>query len=76
MGALDRAISVMGGIAALADALGIGESTPSMWKRRKNVPADYCIAIYQVTKALGQPVRPEELRPDIAWDVLREQAAA
>lgn len=42
-----------------------------MWKQRQNVPAEYCPAIERAT---GGMVRCEELRPDVEWDVLRQQA--
>lgn len=71
MKALQRAIDLMGGTANLASAIGVGATTPQMWKVRGNVPAEYCPAIERVTKG---KVRCERLRPDVAWDVLRMQA--
>lgn len=41
-----------------------------MWKSRGNVPAEHCPAIERAT---GGKVRCEELRPDVAWEVLRLQ---
>ncbi len=38
-----------------------------MWKKRGNVPAEHCPAIERATG-----VRCEELRPDVAWSVLRK----
>jgi DNA-binding transcriptional regulator YdaS (Cro superfamily) len=40
-----------------------------MWKARGKVPAEHCPAIERATG-----VRCEELRPDVPWEVLREQS--
>lgn len=57
---------------ALAEKLGIPQSLPFMWRARKRVPAEHCPAIERATEGA---VRCEELRPDVAWDVLRREAA-
>lgn len=72
MSALDRAIEYAGGVGALAAGIDAAASAPSMWKTRGNVPAEWCPAI---ERFLGGRVRCEELRPDIPWDVLRDQSA-
>jgi DNA-binding transcriptional regulator YdaS (Cro superfamily) len=72
MEALQRAIDQLKGPTAFASAIGVSDSAPHMWKKRGRVPAEYCPAIERAT---GGAVRCEELRPDVAWDVLREQAA-
>lgn len=71
MEALEKAIDAAGGISALATKIGVSASAPSMWKARKRVPAEYCPAIERETG-----VRCEDLRPDVAWDVLRLQGAS
>ena len=71
MRALDEAAEKAGGVGALAQKLGVAASAPSMWRARGRVPAEHCPAIERETG-----VRCEELRPDIAWSVLREQAGA
>lgn len=76
MNQLERAFEVMGGVSALASAIGVSPSLPSMWKKRGNVPSDYCPAIEQATREKGSPVTCEELRPDVAWHVLRGASAA
>lgn len=68
---LDRAIVIAGGAQALATAIGVSEAAPYMWRSRKRVPAQHCPSIEQATKGL---VRCEDLRPDVAWHVLREAA--
>jgi DNA-binding transcriptional regulator YdaS (Cro superfamily) len=53
-----------------------------MWMTREKVPAEYCPAIEGETRRIAAEradaslvVTCEELRPDVAWSVLREQAA-
>ena len=65
---LERAIDIANGVGALASAIGVSASAPSMWKARGNVPAKHCPAIEHATG-----VRCEDLRPDVHWSVLREQ---
>ena len=74
MNALDRSIEALGGVSALASAIGVAASLPSMWKKRGNVPAEHCPAIERATRERGAPVLCEELRPDVPWSVLRLQA--
>lgn len=87
--ALRRAAEVLGGQAALATACGFSdrrhvwpwlntEKRSTTWR----VPAEHCPAIERATReraaAEGDPsliVTCEELRPDVAWGVLREQVA-
>lgn len=69
MEALEQAIEKAGGVAALAGRIGVAASAPSMWKTRGRVPAEHCPAIERETG-----VRCEDLRPDVAWDVLRMQS--
>ncbi|RZA12693.1 MAG: Cro/Cl family transcriptional regulator [Proteobacteria bacterium] len=69
MEALDEAISIAGGVGALASRIGVPKSAPSMWRARKSVPAEYCPAIERETG-----VRCERLRAGVAWDVLRMQS--
>lgn len=68
MNALERSIEVLGGTSALASAIGVAGSLPSMWKARGRVPAEHCPAIERAT---GGAVRCEDLRPDVDWGVLR-----
>lgn len=42
----------------------------------RRFPAEHCPAIERATRERGEPVLCEELRPDVAWDVLRQQAGA
>lgn len=70
--AIDKAAKIVGSQTALATALGVNKTAVSQWKDAgRRVPAEHCPLIERMT--LGQ-VRCEELRPDVAWDVLRMQA--
>lgn len=73
MEALERAIRKLGSQAALAEQLNVRQSHVAMWKHRRSVPAEYCPLIERATHG---EVRCEDLRPDVAWDVLRAQTAA
>lgn len=75
--AAERAIDLLGGPVKAARALNVKDhrhQTVQSWLRNR-VPAEYCPAIERETRALGEPVLCEELRPDVQWSVLREQAA-
>lgn len=70
MTALDEAIAKADGVKNLAERIGVGQSTVSMWKARGRVPAENCPAIERETG-----VRCERLCPGVPWDVLRQQCA-
>lgn len=75
MNALRQAIKLAGGQIALARSMGYAPQAINNWLARGNVPAEHCPAIEAATLGL---VRCEDLRPDVAWSVLRaghEQAA-
>jgi DNA-binding transcriptional regulator YdaS (Cro superfamily) len=83
MNHVERAIKAFGSQAAMASALGLAQPTVSEWLRgARRVPAERCPEIERETKRIagerGDPtlvVTCEELRPDMAWSVLREQTA-
>lgn len=67
---LDRAAKIVGSHGALAAALGVTKGALPQWKQEgRRVPAEHCPTIERLTA--GQ-IRCEDLRPDIAWGVLRE----
>lgn len=79
--ALDRAIAAAGGVSQLASRIGVVQTAVSNWRKRENVPAEHCPRIERETRRIaeerGAPalvVTCEQLRPDVAWDVLRMQA--
>jgi len=65
--ALERACAKVGNQSELARLLGRKKAAVSRWKTER-VPAEVCPDIERLTG-----IRCEELRPDIAWDVLRRQ---
>lgn len=75
--ALRRAAAVLGGQAALASLLGYADRRGVYrWFANKDIPfpAEHCPAVERATREKGETVLCEELRPDIPWGVLREQA--
>jgi DNA-binding transcriptional regulator YdaS (Cro superfamily) len=81
--AIKRACDLLGGQASLARQLTIAPPTVNEWvKGDRRIPAERCPEIERLTReavaARGKgeaPVLCEHLRPDVAWEVLREQAA-
>lgn len=74
--ALHRAAQIVGGQAAFAALLGYKDRR-NVWpwfNTDRRLPAEHCPAIERATRELGNVVTCEELRPDVAWDVLRMQA--
>lgn len=66
---IDQAAAVLGSQSALAAALKVSKTAVSQWKEEgRRVPAEHCPQIERLT---GGAVRCEQLRPDMAWDVLR-----
>lgn len=73
MDALQQAVDIAGGQAALASAIGVKQQHVWNWLNRDGakVPAEYCPAIELATREKGRAVLCEQLRPDVAWKVLR-----
>ncbi|RST54125.1 transcriptional regulator [Variovorax sp. DXTD-1] len=72
MNSIRKACEVLGSQTALAKALEVTPAAVNQWiSGARPIPAEKCPAIERATK--GQ-VRCEDLRPDVAWDVLRMQA--
>lgn len=75
--ALHRAAGVLGGQAALAKLCGYTDRR-GVWvyfHTERQFPAEHCPEVERETRAKGDVVTCEELRPDVSWGVLREQAA-
>lgn len=71
--ALQKAAGILGGQAALALLLGY-QDRRNVWPwfhTERKFPAEYCPVVERATNGA---VRCEDLRPDVAWDVLRAQA--
>lgn len=68
--AAQRAVDLLGGPVAAARKLGVERyQTVQSWTRNR-IPAEYCPAI---ERELHGAMRCEEMRPDVAWGVLRAQ---
>ena len=69
-----KAVSLVGGGTQLAIKLGVTPGAVTQWclpsdnRFYRQIPAERCPQIEQATDGL---VRCEELRPDVAWGVLR-----
>jgi DNA-binding transcriptional regulator YdaS (Cro superfamily) len=72
MDALTKAIDLLGGVVATANALGVSKAVVSNWKKR-GVPVEYCPTLEKLT---ARQIRCEELNGSIDWAVLRETSVA
>lgn len=73
LAALERAIVILEGPSSAGRLLLArpgAHQVVQAW-RRTRVPAEYCPLIERETRARGQVVLCEELRPDVAWGVVR-----
>ncbi|QZA80202.1 transcriptional regulator [Deefgea piscis] len=66
--ALDKAIELLGGVNELARRIGASPARVSAWRKRGNVPAEFCP---EIEKQTDKRVRCEFLRPDANWAYLR-----
>lgn len=70
---LEAAISAIGGVGKLAEAIGVGQSAVSNWRTRGTTPdAAYCVAIERATSGA---VSRRDLRPD-DWHLIWPELAA
>lgn len=69
MNPINTAVKQVGGISALAKALGVTPPTVHQWLRgQRPIPAERCPAIERLT---NRTVTCEALRPDVDWGYLR-----
>lgn len=71
------AIRVLGGPSQAARCLKVPGNRPGTvqaWLATR-VPAEWCLHIEAATRAVGEPVYCEWLRPDVAWHVARQHPA-
>lgn len=74
MNSISLAIKHVGGISALAKALGVTPPTVHQWlKGTRPIPAERCPAIERLT---NRKVLCEALRPDVDWAYLRQPQLA
>jgi DNA-binding transcriptional regulator YdaS (Cro superfamily) len=72
---IDKASRVMGSRAELARRLNVTKAAVGQWREPdRRVPAEHCPVIEQLTAERGERVPCEDLRPDVAWHVLRAGA--
>lgn len=72
--AIRRACDLTGGIASLARSIGVSAPTVHQWiTGARPIPVSRCIDIESITSA---QVTCEQLRPDVAWHVVREKGQA
>jgi DNA-binding transcriptional regulator YdaS (Cro superfamily) len=70
--AIRRACAALGSQAELARRVGVSVSMVSQWcTGARPLPTERCIDIERETRASGDPVTVEELRPDVDWAVIR-----
>ncbi|HEY6021834.1 MAG TPA: helix-turn-helix domain-containing protein [Candidatus Paceibacterota bacterium] len=60
--ALNTAISILGGVTELANAIGVSSQVVTNWRARGRVPAEWCRAVEESTKG---GVTRYDLRPDV-----------
>lgn len=73
--ALQRAAAILGGQAALATVLGYDDRR-HVWpwfNTNRQFPAEHCPKVERATRAKGELVKCEDLRPDIDWKVFKER---
>lgn len=71
---IDVAADLLGSQAALATALGVTRAAVTQWKDDgRRTPAEHCPLIERLTNGI---VTCEQLRPDMAWGVIRGSVAA
>lgn len=70
MKALDKAISLSGGLANLARQLGVSKAVVWNWTQR-GVPPQFCPEIERLT---NRQVKCEELNSKVNWSILRTTA--
>lgn len=69
-----RAIEILGGQNAATRILGVSRQVVQHWIKTR-VPAEQCPGIERATRERGQAVLCEAMRPDVPWQILREQVA-
>ncbi|MEM9151368.1 MAG: YdaS family helix-turn-helix protein [Cyanobacteria bacterium P01_F01_bin.3] len=62
MSAFDRIKDVFGSQSELARLLDVHPMVVSQWKRRRRIPAEWCI---EIADASNGEISPSELRPDL-----------
>lgn len=64
-----KAINETGGQSALARACGVSQPTVNQWRNGAKMDVAYIPAIIKATKG---EVKPQELRPDVDWETIKQ----
>ena len=67
MDAITKAIDLLGGVVATANAFGVSKAAVSNWKKR-GIPAEHCPTIERLTEG---KVICEQLNDSVDWAYLR-----
>lgn len=71
MDSIRKTVDLLGGVKSAAAHLDVSHQLVYFWLQgERRFPADKCPLVEKLT---GGAVRCEDLRPDVAWGVLREQ---
>lgn len=65
---IKKAVSICGNQAALANACGVSQPTVFKWTNGTKIDAAYIPAIIAATNG---EVKPQELRPDVDWETIK-----
>ena len=66
-------IRELGGPVRLGRYLGIRSQAVSLWGIKSRIPAERVPELERLAVELGSPIRAEDMRPDVAWGVIRGQ---
>lgn len=65
-------IQALGGPASVARRLEVSSQAVSLWISSNRIPAERVPELERLARELDVPVRAEQMRPDVAWTVLRD----
>ena len=67
-------ITLLGGTCKIARLLGVKSQAVSLWIRANSIPLKRIPSLEKIAKEKGLPIRAEDMRPDMDWQILREKA--
>jgi len=66
-------VELLGGTCKLARYIGIKSQAVSIWIRKNSIPLIRVPTLTKLSRQKGLPLRPEDIRPDVDWDALRDK---
>lgn len=66
-----KIIRELGGPVSLGRHLGIRSQAVSLWGIKDRIPAERVPELERLAIARGSAIRAEDMRPDVAWGVIR-----